>query len=63
LIFCLLFYQEKSEGGLGANPKGKWFLCYGDFNMENTHYGQNRKYPKTPDYTAIIKLLVKNYLI
>jgi hypothetical protein len=26
LIFCLLFYQEKSEGGLGANPKEQYFL-------------------------------------
>jgi hypothetical protein len=45
LIFCLLFYQEKSEGGLGANPKVKRFLWYGDFNMENTHYAKNHKIP------------------
>ena len=45
LDFLFTFYQEKSEGGLGANPKGKCFLCFGDFNIENTHYCQNLKTP------------------
>jgi hypothetical protein len=41
LIFCLLFYQEKSEGSLGANPKEEQFLFQRDFKMKATYCCQN----------------------